>query len=185
MNLDATIVTDDPNQLPPDFQRLVDPQQPLPPEVRFFEERKTWRSLARRVGVSLVLILVGLLLIAADLGLTQLIGEIDLFILTLIGLGCWLGAFLLIRSLWPQVRIMRRQQAGAATRYGVFITDEALLIHTDLDLTLIPRLNTIQLDGGQLHYTWQDKPKALSLPAQVVGADVETLRQAVQAWLNG
>ena len=47
MNLDATIVTDDPNQLPPDFQRLVDPQQPLPPEVRFFEERKTWRNLAQ------------------------------------------------------------------------------------------------------------------------------------------
>lgn len=87
MNLDATIVTDDPKQLPPDFQRLVDPQQPLPPEMRFFEERKTWRSLAQRVGVSLVLILVGLLLIAADLGLTQLIGEIDLFVFTLIGLA--------------------------------------------------------------------------------------------------
>lgn len=184
MDLDATLITDDPRQLPPDYGPLVDAQQPLPAGVRFFEERKTWRGLGKRLGLSAVFSVLGLLLIATDIIVAQTIGEIDLFVLTLIGLACWFAAFLLIRSLWPNIKIMRRQQAGAATRYGVFITDAALLIHTDLDLTLIPRLNALQRDGGQLHYTWQDKAKALSLPVQVVGADAETLRQAVQAWLN-
>lgn len=44
MPLDATLITADPQLLPPDYGRLVDSLQPLPPEVRFFEERKTWAA---------------------------------------------------------------------------------------------------------------------------------------------
>ena len=36
MALDVTLITDDPRQLPPDYGRLVDAQQPLPAGVRFF-----------------------------------------------------------------------------------------------------------------------------------------------------
>lgn len=50
MPLDATHITGDPRHLPPDYGRLVDPQQPLPPAVRFFEERKTWGSSLKRLG---------------------------------------------------------------------------------------------------------------------------------------
>lgn len=135
--------------------------------------------------MGLFFIALGLALIATDVIVAQTVGEIDLFVLTLIGLVCWLTTFLLLRSLWPNVRIMRRQQAGAATRYGVFIGAEALLIHTDLDLTLIPRQNTVRLDGLQLHYTWNDKPKVLSLPGQLVGTSSDVLTRAVQACLAG
>jgi hypothetical protein len=181
--MSTTIIVTDPKELPPDYGRLADPQPPLPPGVRFFEERKNWRGLGKRVGLSVFFIVLGLLLIATDYIVSQTIGEIDLFVLTLIGLGCWFAAFLLIRSLWPNVRIMRRQQTGEATRYGVFISAAALLIHTDLDLTLIPRGNVVKLDGLQLHYTWNDKPKALHLPDQLVGASPDALIQAVRAWL--
>lgn len=134
--------------------------------------------------MSLFFVALGLALIATDVIAAQTVGEIGLF-LTLIGLACWFAAFLLLRSLWPVVRIMRRQQAGAATRYGVFIGAEALLIHTDLDLTLIPRQNAVRLDGLRLYYTWNDKPKTLSLPGQLVGTSSDALMRAVQAWLAG
>lgn len=58
-----------------DYARLVDVQQPLPPTVRLFEERATWRGLARRVGLSVLFIVLGLLLIASDAIVTQVIGE--------------------------------------------------------------------------------------------------------------
>lgn len=95
MKLATTLITDDPRKLPPDYARLVDLQQPLPPTVRFFEERKTWGSSLKRLGLSLFFVVLGLALIASDLIAAQTVGEIGLF-LTLIGLTCWFAAFLLL-----------------------------------------------------------------------------------------
>lgn len=58
-----------------DYARPVDGQQPLPPTVCLFEERATWRGLARRVGLSVLFIVLDLLLIASGVVVTQAIGE--------------------------------------------------------------------------------------------------------------
>ena len=169
----ATIVTSTADQLPPEFQRLADPQQPVPADVLFFEEQKTWGSFVARLAISLLLIGLGWPLITIGLAFLPLL---------IVGLVCWLGSILLFRSMWSDMRIMRRQRAGQATRYGVFLSSDAVLIHTDTDFTLIPRQNVAALDDNRLHYTWNDKPRALILPAKIVGANSATLRQALQDW---
>ncbi|MCX6047730.1 MAG: hypothetical protein NT075_21740, partial [Chloroflexi bacterium] len=172
-------------------QALFDEQQPLPPDVQFFEERKTVGNLLWALLMGLGLLVIGLL--GTCIGVFALIEPITSPGTTtvatstsitplVIGLLFLLGGGLLLGSLRQRQRIRRDQQAGKATRLGIYLTPDVLISHSDFDYTLIPRSEFRGLQGNTVHYVWNDQAKSYSLPSTWVNVTPQTMLAAITAW---
>ena len=168
-----TLVTGEPTKLPPACQRLLDEDQPLPADVRFFEARLTVGGLTRRVLLGGALLLSGIVLVA--------LGVLLVF-LPLLGLVLALVGWILLNGARKRTALVRRQLDGEHLRYGVFLLPEAMLIRTEIDYTLIPRDKLELLRDLTLFYDHLGESKSLMLPGSLVGAEASELTGAIEAW---
>jgi len=147
MPLAQVLITGERAKLPAEYQPLFDEQQPLPPDVQFFEERKTAGSLLWRLLVGIGLLVIGILgaclgvfvLFYPDTAGTTTVTSTVSITPLLISLVFILGGGLLLGSLRQTQRLRREQQAGKATRQGIYLTPDVLISHDEFAYTLIPR----------------------------------------------
>jgi hypothetical protein len=174
----AVLVTGELTKLPPDLQPLMEPSTALPAEVRFFEERKTYQDAIRTLCIGVALIALGIALVFP--------GVLIAFYAAIVGLVFILGGVLLLGSLRTKLRSMTSQREGQHTRYGVFVTPEAVLVRTELDYALIPREAYHDLQGNTLYYRQADQTKSLNLPISLIApATPASLQHAVREWAKG
>lgn len=189
--LTQVLITGERSKLPADYQVLFDEQQPLPPDVQFFEERKTVGALFWRLLLGIGLLVLGLL--GACFGLvvifypttaTYSATATTTVSLTpfIIGLVFLLGGGLMLGSLRQTQRLRREQQAGKATRHGIYLTPDVLISHNEFDYTLIPRSEFRGLEGSTVHYVWHEKAKSFHLPREVVNTPSQAMLAAIQQW---
>lgn len=190
--LTQVLITGERSKLPVDYQALFDEQQPLPPGVQFFEERKTVVTIVWRLLLGVGLLGIGVL--GSCFGLFVLItpaastlGDVTLTVSItplIIGLVFVLGGVLLLRSLRQSQRLRTAQQSGQATRHGIYLTPNVLISHNEFDYTLIPRSEFRGLQGTTVHYVWSEKEKAFTLPGELVNATPQAMLDAIQQWAN-
>jgi len=190
MPLSQVLITGERTKLPTDYQPLFDEQQPLPPEIQFFEERKTAGSLLWRLLLGIGLLIIGLLGACVGLsvlfypdtaGSTTVTSTVSITPL-LISLVFILGGGLLLGSLRQTQRLRREQQAGKATRQGIYLTPDVLVSHDEFAYTLIPRSEFRGLQGNTVHYVWNDKAKSFRLPAELVNVAPQAMLAAIAQW---
>lgn len=168
-----TLITGEIDKLPPVTRPYFDPKQPLPASVKFFEERKTAATIARMVVVGIGLLVVGLILIALG---------VVLIVFPLVGLVFMFAGGWILYSTRNPVATKDTQQAGQATRYGIFLFGNTLAQYNEFGYTLIPRENFLRVENGQVRYLVNDEEKSFDLPKEIVGADVQTMLDAIEAW---
>lgn len=186
------LITSERSKLPADYQSLFDEQQPLPPGVQFFEERKTVRTIFWRLLLGVGLLGIGILgscfgLFVLIVPFTSTLGSITLTVSItplIIGLVFVLGGALLLRSLRQSQRLRAAQQNGHATRHGIYLTPNVLISHNEFDYTLIPRSEFRGLQSTTVHYVWNEKEKAFTLPNELVNATPQAMLDAIQRWAN-
>ncbi|MFN8445608.1 MAG: hypothetical protein U0175_32755 [Caldilineaceae bacterium] len=186
------LITGERSKLPVDYQALFDEQKPLPSGVQFFEERKTVRSIFWRLLLGIGLLGIGVLgscfglfvLVAPS---TSTVGGVTLTVSIMpfiIGLVFVLSGVLLLRSLRQSQRLRTAQQSGQATRHGIYLTPNVLISHNEFDYTLIPRSEFRGVQSTTVHYVWNEKEKAFTLPGELVNATPQAMLDAIQQWAN-
>lgn len=188
--LAQVLITGERAKLPAEYQPLFDEQQPLPPDVQFFEERKTAGSLLWRLLLGIGLLVIGILgaclgvfvLFYPDTAGTTTVTSTVSITPLLIGLVFILGGGLLLGSLRQTQRLRREQQAGKATRQGIYLTPDVLISHDEFAYTLIPRSEFRGLQGTTVHYIWNDKAKSFRLPGEVVNTAPQAMLSAIAQW---
>src|SRR3954447_10701789 len=109
-------------QLPEAFQSLFDPEQPLPPEVQFFEEAASPNVLEAHpmiwypCMVALIAVIVRLAL-GRELDSAAVAGQATA--------GLIAGWF--IAPINAKPRAFKDQRAGKPTRFGLFLTSDDIL----------------------------------------------------------
>jgi len=182
------LITSEAAKLPPALRSMIDESQPLAPDVRFFEEKFTTGSIARMLGLGIVLAVIGVLLCLFGLSLLLHPGPnyrgFDAYDTWpfLAGLVFLLGSFMLISSLRGRWAVKRAQEAGAATRYGIFLSSDLLVSRSWFDTTVIPRPLFKGLEDRSVHYAHDGQTKSFALPATIVSMDPAQLDKAIRAW---
>jgi hypothetical protein len=192
--------TSDSSKLPPEVAALQDADKPLPADVRFFEERFTYATLAKQLGWAIALIVVAPLVLVGsvyiifkldihrtvfgtytDFQITMMrfLYAIPILALVMLAFGIWL-----LCSLGPKFKIMQRQQNGSACRYGVYLVDDLLVSYTWFETKVIPREHFKGLKEGAVEYNEAGQTKSFDLPATLVGTDLHSLKAAINAWAS-
>lgn len=189
--LSQVLITGERSKLPADYQLLFDEQQTLPVDVQFFEERKTAGDLLWTLLLGIGLLVIGLLGTCAGVyalfepftspATTTVATSVSITPLV-VGLLFLLGGGLLLGSLRQRQHTRQAQQAGKATRLGIYLTQDLLISHNDFDYTLIPRSEFRGLQGNTVHYTWNNQAKSFSLPKRLVNATPQTMITAISQW---
>jgi hypothetical protein len=186
-----TIITSEPDKLPRDIRALLDPAAPTPSGVVFFEERFTAGALARQSMLAIGLAILGLItLMLSALAIVESfrhpgVGtysrpyEFGLAIAGFVFLG---AAWLIVRSIAPRRRLIRAQESGAGTRYGLFLAGDNLVSHSWFDTTVIPRACFTGIGGHAISYTFRGEGKSFDLPAAFVGASIDDVTTSIGSW---
>lgn len=183
-----TISTSLPEKLPEEIRGLLVETRPLPPGVMFFEQRFTAASLAGRLLLGLALLAAAALLV--PFGLVWLFSpqknatvydnnNLDWWFLAF-GVVVGVAGWMLVASIPACLALGRRQKAGEQTRYGVFLTSEALVWRSYFDTTVIPRENFRGLQNRAVHYESANGEKSFTLPVDWIGAAEPG--QAIRSW---
>jgi len=186
--LAKVVITDEPGVLPPEIRPMVDPGTPLAPGVRFFEEKFTLAGTARTLGMGLGLGIAGLLMVV--FGVKLLIYALSTYARIdaydswplVAGLVFLFASGLMIHSLKGRWSVMRAQQAGTRTRYGIFLVDDILVSRRWFDITVIPLAMFQGLKNRSVAYEFGGKPKSFDLPSDIVGADTSGMLEAIRQW---
>jgi len=178
------IITSEPDKLPPDVRALIDEAQPLAPGIRFFEERYTLLDMGRTVGAGILLGVIGLVCCLFGVSLFFYVTQFESYDLApLFAGGVFLFAsWMMISSLGGRWRVMRKQQAGTPTRYGLFLKDDMLVSNSWFQTTVIPRLGFLGLQNRSVLYLFDSKTKSFTLPKAVVGTEAAQLDAAIETW---
>lgn len=186
------LITSLPEKLPLEIRQLEDAGQPLPADVRFFEEKLTAASLLKPVILGVMLEILGVLLILPFLYLFPFRAPLTVYS-PQFGYGAAFGAtgvvflfggYLLLRSLRPRYRLMQQQHQGVDTRYGIFLTGDLLVSHSWFDTTIIPRSFFKGLQGNAVAYELNGSLKSFDLPGAFVGAEMPRVQQAIRDWAD-
>src|SRR4051812_38493592 len=100
---DVVLSTAEESKLPPELRTLIDPAQPVPAGVRFFEERQTVMESLKSLFIGIGLGVVGIGLVFP--------GVLASFYLAIVGLVFVLGGYLMINSFFSRMKALREQQA--------------------------------------------------------------------------
>ena len=187
------LITSQPEKLSPEVRALQDPARPLPGGTRFFEEKFVFGGLVKQLGLGIALIAVGVpvLLFAivvmfspSNTTVYSDTSQYDVW-LAVIGLVLVLGGYIFISTLKSKYRVMKQQQKGIASRYGVFLSGDLLIGNNSFDTTIIPRSRFKGVQAGAVQYEVNGAVKSFNLPEEIVGADRGALESAIRAWAGG
>jgi hypothetical protein len=176
-------------ELPEKVRSLTDEHVPIPPDVKFFEEQRTMGAVINAWllggGLTLagaVLALVGIYFLAhpgntvydhtASYGFKILaVGGVFIFA------GVWI-----IRTIPKKISMIRAQQSGRVTRYGLFLMPGQMVTRNDFGVTVIPRAAFKGLKEKAVQYENKGEMKSFNLPSGVVGKSVEDFCAAIREW---
>jgi hypothetical protein len=189
--MDVLVVYDS-AKLPPEIQKLQDVDQPLPPDVRFFEERYSYSDLAKQFLWGVILMPLGALVLVVS---TILLFHIDrhspsydsmantLFTADAVGFIMLVGGFLLLKALWSKYQLIKRQQNGRGTRHGVFLHSDWLIYRSDDSTKVVPKPSFKGLKDRAVQFEHDGATKSFTLPAKLVGKDTQSLDSAIASWV--
>jgi hypothetical protein len=167
-------------QLPPDYQRLLNPNEPMPGDVQFFEEKATaswfdnrpwlWFAMSASMGVGMQLLLWGGIEIVTVL--SNAAGAT---------IGSWVGS-----KSHPRYRSLTVQAFGEQTRYGVFLTPWDIIVRRWQSWHVLDRDMVLGVENDVVFYPNAFGPhrplNRLKLPKTLVDADREDLADAIRVW---
>jgi hypothetical protein len=175
--------------LPENVRSLMDEHIPIPSDVKFFEEQRTMGSVVNAWllggGITVagaIIALVAIYLFAhpgntvydhtSSWGFKTLaVGGVFIFA------GVWI-----IRTIPNKLSMIRAQQSGRVTRYGIFLRPGQMITRNDFGVTIIPRAAFKGLKEKSVQYENKGETKSFNLPTGVVGKSVEELCQAIREW---
>ena len=182
------IITSMPEKLPEEVRAMIDESRPLAAGIGFFEERFTTGGSVRNLALGVVLGLLGMLFAAFGVYLILHSGTgqrgLDTydFMPLVAGLVLILGAYLLISSLGGRRALIRDQEAGRRTRYGIFLGGDLLVSRSWFDTTVIPRPLFKGLARRAVQYELDGQVKSFALPSLFVGIDPAQVEAAILGW---
>jgi hypothetical protein len=188
--LDATVAYDL-DKLPPEIQSLLDRDRPLPAGTQFFEQQFTYGDVVKQGLLGLILLpggaLVTIVAIVAVFGIDRHSPNFHsmqnfLFGAALVSLLVAAVGFMMLKSLWSLIGIVRTQNRGDATRYGVFLRDDSLILHNEDATKVVPKTAFKGLKGRNVQFEHDGETKTLLLPAALVRTPTDRLDAAVAAW---
>ena len=183
-----TITTSAPEKLPEAVRALLVETRPLPPGVTFFEQRFTVAALAGRLVLGLALMALCVLMIPISIAwfLDSLrhatVYDTNHLERWMFVAGAVLGVagWILVASIQACLALGRKQKAGERTRYGIFLTPEALVWRSYFDTTVIPPANFRGVESRVVRYMGNHAEKSFTLPMEWIGpADPEG---AIRSW---
>ena len=190
--MDALVVYDS-AKLPQEIRELQNVDCPLPAGAQFFEEEYVFADVAKHFIWGLILVVLGTIVVVGggivflrlDLDryssayerISSVFGTIGVAGLVMFGIG-----YFLLKSAWPEYKIVRRQQKGLATRQGIFLVGDVLIDNKDDVTRVVPKAAFRGLKDRQVQFEYEGETRTFSLPTRLVGADVPSLDAAVAAW---
>ena len=188
LNLPDILITAVAEKMPAPVRELLAENQPVPPDVAFYEQRLTASALTKRIAIAAVLFLIAVLLLISSLEFLYLrhvdpkyqryVNIKELAAAVAFGYGGWL----MLSSVNTGRALARRQAAGERTRLGVFLLSDTFVCHSQFDTTMVPRGNFQGLSGGKVNYSLNNAPKSFNLPDEWVGVSAVEVHQAIGAW---
>ncbi|MBV9658433.1 MAG: hypothetical protein JO295_10025 [Verrucomicrobia bacterium] len=184
------LTTSDPEKLPPEVRVLLDETQPLPPGTAFFEQRfsAAWLIQNALIGLGLLgfgalLLLLGVVWLFAYRGPVTVYSNSNAELwLIVVGLVLGVGGWMMLASFPAGWALGRRQNAGARTRYGIFLLPGILVSRSWFDTTVIPREHFRGLASNALRYDSKGQTKSYTLPPEWIGSSLAQLAAAIHAW---
>ena len=176
-------------ELPENVRSLMGEHFPIPSDVKFFEEQRTMGSVVNAwllggglTVVGAILALVGIYFFAHPGNTvydhtssyafkTLAVGGVFIFA------GVWI-----IRTIPNKLSMIRAQQSGRVTGYGIFLRPGQMITRNDFGVTIIPRAAFKSLEGKSVQYENKGETKSFNVPSGVVGKSVEDLCQAIREW---
>ncbi|QVL32262.1 hypothetical protein KIH39_26090 [Telmatocola sphagniphila] len=82
----------------------------------------------------------------------------------------------------PRTTVLKTQQAGQKTPYGIYLLDNELISVTWKDTLIISREDLQPLDGGSLSYRARGRLRSRRLPRTLCGQTLEELKEEIVRW---
>ncbi len=181
------LITSDKLKIPPTVASLLDPAQPLPPGVSFFEKQYTIDQMIRTGLLAVAFGLAALIIVPFgvaelfDRG-TNTVSSNTEWLPLAFGCVCGLASWMMLSSILSAWRLRAIQLEGKPTRRGTFLTDDALIQAGENDTTIIPRVHFRGLQDNTVKYFHNNAEKSYRLPSQLIQAAPEQLHRAILEW---
>ena len=156
-------------KLPADYVRLLDTATPVPAEMAFLEKRVTISEMINTGLIAIGLAVFGIFMVPFGIAYlfqnrgVQATTTYDYWPL-LFGVTLLFAAWFMAGSIRTRWAMTRRQQAGEATRQGIFLTPNTLFEVNEFGYTIIPRSCFQGRDGANNRYTLNNEEKSFRLP---------------------
>lgn len=175
---DLVIINEsDPKKLPEAYASLLDPTVPLPIDVRFYPLVRSWKNVRNRIVFALIALLIGLVAAYFTIKLSGFLGSLTPTnnysetkaesqitavpaAIAIIGI---LGGLIILNSTRNTIRIVRARQSGAAYRFGLFVSPQALLIQEEGNYVFLGKDRILKVErasSGRTELVYKDdKPE--------------------------